>query len=90
MHSRDKQQQVMMPSPIAIDVFKATINCNGCTQCHHCGASKRLRNEPLKRDKKVRGNQPSNRKWPCRQTRQELCEGNMSIANGTHLAQLLS
>ena len=28
-HSRDKQQQATTPLPIAMDVIKATTNCNG-------------------------------------------------------------
>ena len=79
MHSHDKWQQATMPSPIAMDAFKVTINCNGCNRCHHRGASKHLQNKPLKSNEEGRGNQPRSCKRPRRWTQQGHCEGVVSI-----------
>jgi len=62
-----------------MDAIKATTNCDGRNQCHHRGASKCSRNEPLERDEEDRGDQPRSRKLPRQQMRQERCEGVVSI-----------
>jgi hypothetical protein len=53
---------MMTTLPIAMDAIKATTNCNGRYQRHHCQAPKRSQDETLKRSKEGCGNQPQKHK----------------------------